>query len=958
LSKFASVPMGSPYKRELKLGQSLGHYRILRTLGVGGMGEVYLAEDSRLDRLVAVKILPAEFAQSPDRMGRFVREAKAASALNHPHIAHIYEVGESEGFNFIAMEYVEGVTLRDKIHVERASLRTLLKFLGQVADGLAKAHSVGVVHRDLKPDNIIVSNDGYAKILDFGLAKHVEPGGSGDEFTSETKTVAMHADLSTPGTIMGTAGYMSPEQARGAARVDQRSDIFAFGCLLYEAATGGRQAFPGESAVDSMYKILHSQPTPVTDFNPAASADLQRVIRRCLQKDPDDRYQTIKDAAIEIREILEEMKGGVSTSPSASSSSDAPLSKARKTVADHGKWTADGAVTSPSDPAMSAGRGTQVHEPVRKNRSKAFTAAILAASLLGVGGLSFGIYRFAGTGKRPVEAALRTTPLTSSSTVERNPALSFDGRQFAYVWAGEKGDNFDIYVKITDAGSPLKLTSNPAREMSPAWSPDGRFIAFLRGDGLDKGFFVIPALGGSERKIADSTGWSGASVRAQAIDWSPDGKTLAVIDRSADAEPWSIYLISVDTGERRRLTAPAADHDGDTLVAFSPDGASLALLRRRDASTSDVFVVPVSGGEPAKVTWDGVAIRGIDWADDEHIVFSSERGGGNSTLWMIPAEGGTPSPVAGAGENLAEITAAPTGGRLAYAQISTDINLWRVQSPDLARSNSGPVVPQRFNTSNRSEIDPNYSPNGEKVVFSSNRTGGSEIWVCDREGLNAVQLTNFGSSAVTGSPQFSPDGRTIAFDSRVQGNADIYLIGSEGGNPRRLTVDASEEVVPSWSADGRFIYYASKTSGQLEIWKSAVEGGEPIQVTKNGGFIGFESPDGHVFYFTKGGGTSGIWALNLGSGAEEKILDSSVGRNWTVSPRGIYYLLTSSADGEPYTLVQFDPVTRRSSRPIPIQGSARNIPINVMAASPDGEWLVYAQRDQLDYDVVLVENFR
>jgi len=173
-----------------------------------------------------------------------------------------------------------------------------------------------------------------------------------------------------------------------------------------------------------------------------------------------------------------------------------------------------------------------------------------------------------------------------------------------------------------------------------------------------------------------------------------------------------------------------------------------------------------------------------------------------------------------------------------------------------------------------------------------------------------------------------------------------------------LTVDASEEVVPSWSADGRFIYYASKTSGQLEIWKSAVEGGEPIQVTKNGGFIGFESPDGHVFYFTKGGGTSGIWALNLGSGAEEKILDSSVGRNWTVSPRGIYYLLTSSADGEPYTLVQFDPVTRRSSRPIPIQGSARNIPINVMAASPDGEWLVYAQRDQLDYDVVLVENFR
>ena len=948
--------MGSPNKKELKPGQSLGHYRVLRTLGVGGMGEVYLAEDARLDRLVAVKILPAELAQNPDRMGRFLREAKAASALNHPHIAHIYEVGESEGLNFIAMEYVEGVTLRDKIHREHAPVRTLLKFLGQVAEGLAKAHAVGVIHRDLKPDNIIVSNDGYAKILDFGLAKHVEPSTSGDEFTSDTKTVAMHADLSTPGTIMGTAGYMSPEQARGAARVDQRSDIFAFGCLLYESATGGRQAFPGETAVDSMYKILHNQPTPITEYNPNASADLQRVIRRCLQKDPDDRYQTIKDVAIEIREILEELKMGAGSS--LPPNRDPAATKARKTVADHGKWTADGAVTSPSDPAIPNGRGTQEHRAPGKNVSKGLAVVLTIVGFLAVGGLTFGIYKFAGRGASRIESGLRTTPLTSSPTVERNPALSFDGKQIAYVWAGEKGDNSDIYVKITDAGSSVRVTSNPAREMSPAWSPDGRFVAYLRGDGPDKGYYVVPALGGAERKIADSIGWSGASVRAQAVDWSPDGKTLAIIDRSTDAEPWSIYLVSVATGEKRRLTTPPADHDGDTLVAFSPEGTSLALLRRRDASTSDVFVVSVSGGEPSKVTSDGVAIRGIDWADNEHVVFSSERGGGNSTLWMIPIQGGNATPVAGTGENLAEITAAPAGGRLAYAQISTDINLWRIPSPGAVRLEAGPLVPQKFNASNRSEIDPNYSPNGEKVVFSSNRTGGSEIWVCDREGLNAVQLTNFGSSAVTGSPRFSPDGRTIAFDSRVQGNADIYLIAAEGGNLRRLTTDPSEEVVPSWSADGRFVYYASKTSGTLEIWKSAVDRGGPIQVTKYGGFVGSESPDGSLFYFTKGGAVPGLWRLDLEQGTEEKILDASVGRNWTVSGKGIYYLVPPSADSEPYTLLQFDPISRRISRPAAIQGSGRNTPINVLAASPDSGWLVYAQRDQLDYDVMLVENFR
>jgi serine/threonine protein kinase/Tol biopolymer transport system component len=921
------------------------------------MGEVFLAEDTRLDRLVAVKILPAEFAQNPDRMGRFLREAKAASALNHPHIAHIYEVGENEGLNFIAMEYVEGVTLRDKIHREHAPIRTLLKFLGQVADGLAKAHAVGVVHRDLKPDNIIISSDGYAKILDFGLAKHVEPSTSGDEFNSDTKTVAMHADLSTPGTIMGTAGYMSPEQARGSARVDQRSDIFAFGCLLYESASGGRQAFPGDTAVDSMYKILHNQPTPVTEYNPNASADLQRVIRRCLQKDPEDRYQTIKDVAIEIREILEELKVGAGSS--LPPNRDPAANKARKTVADHGKWTADGAVTSPSDPAIPKGRGTQEHRAPGKSVSKVLAVVLTIAGFLGVGGLTFGIYKFARWGTPQSESGLRTTPLTSSPTVERNPALSFDGKQIAYVWAGDRGDNSDIYVKITDAGSSVRVTSNPAREMSPAWSPDGRFVAYLRGDGPDKGFYVVPALGGAERKIADSIGWSGASVRAQAVDWSPDGKTLAIIDRSTETEPWSIYLVSVATGEKRRLTTPPADHDGDTLVAFSPDGASLALLRRRDASTSDVFVVPVPGGEPSKVTADGVAIRGIDWVDNEHIVFSSERGGGNSTLWMVAMQSGNPTPVAGTGENLAEITAAPAGGRLAYAQISTDINLWRVANHQgSTRPETGPLVSQRFNASNRSEIDPDYSPSGEKVVFSSNRTGGSEIWVCDREGLNAVQLTNFGSSAVTGSPRFSPDGRTIAFDSRVQGNADIYLVAAEGGNLKRLTTDASEEVVPSWSADGRFVYYASRTSGALEIWKSAVEGGGPIQVTKNGGFVGSESTDGRFFYFTKGGAASGLWVLDLENGTEEKILDASVGRNWTLSGKGIYYLLAPSADGEPYTLLQFDPISRRISRPAAIQGSARTTPINVLAASPDARWLVYAQRDQLDYDVMLVENFR
>jgi serine/threonine protein kinase/tetratricopeptide (TPR) repeat protein len=270
------------------------------------MGEVYLAQDTTLDRKVALKILPADLAANQDRMRRFVQEAKAAAALNHPNIAHIYEIGESEGTNFIAMEFIDGVTLREKIHQERTELRKLLRFLQHAAEGLAKAHAAGIVHRDLKPDNIMITRDGHAKILDFGLAKLLTKPENAAEM-GEAATAMMPVQHSTPGVVMGTVGYMSPEQAQ-AKPVDQRSDIFSFGCLLYEAATG-RKPFAGDSIVDTLHKIIHDPAPAITDSNPSASPELQRVIRKCLAKEPEKRYQTIRDTANDLEELLDEMKG-------------------------------------------------------------------------------------------------------------------------------------------------------------------------------------------------------------------------------------------------------------------------------------------------------------------------------------------------------------------------------------------------------------------------------------------------------------------------------------------------------------------------------------------------------------------------------------------------------------------------------------------------------------------------
>ena len=285
----------------LSAGKKLGRYEIISNIGAGGMGEIYLAEDTSLHRRVALKVLPVAVASDNDRMRRFKQEATSAASLNHPNIAHIYEIGEADGSNFIAMEYVDGVTLRQKIHDDDPDLSKLLRYLQHVAEGLAKAHASGIVHRDLKPDNIMISNDGHAKILDFGLAKLIE-----GQVRTEDPTIVLSQDapaVTSPGLIMGTSGYMSPEQAQGRTReIDNRSDIFSFGCILFEAITG-HKAFKGSDTIDTLNKIIRESPPSINSLNPGAPPDFQRIVRRCLAKDPDERYQNVKEVAIELKDV-------------------------------------------------------------------------------------------------------------------------------------------------------------------------------------------------------------------------------------------------------------------------------------------------------------------------------------------------------------------------------------------------------------------------------------------------------------------------------------------------------------------------------------------------------------------------------------------------------------------------------------------------------------------------------
>jgi eukaryotic-like serine/threonine-protein kinase len=304
-------------------GTKLGRYEIRSKIGEGGMGEVYLAEDTRLHRKVALKILPADLASNRDRMRRFEQEATAAAALNHPNIAHIYEIGEDEGTHFIAMEFIDGLTLRELIHGRQTELSKLLRYLQHAAEGLAKAHAAGIVHRDLKPDNIMITREGHAKILDFGLAKLIEqrPSATSAEGPSELVTAVM-PEHSKPGTVMGTVGYMSPEQAQGHVKeIDHRSDIFSFGCILFEAATG-KKPFEGESVIKSLHMVVYEPAPPLADLNPSAPPEMQRIVRRCLAKDPEERYQSIKEVTIELKELRRELGGAAAIDTTVSPSRD------------------------------------------------------------------------------------------------------------------------------------------------------------------------------------------------------------------------------------------------------------------------------------------------------------------------------------------------------------------------------------------------------------------------------------------------------------------------------------------------------------------------------------------------------------------------------------------------------------------------------------------------------------
>jgi YD repeat-containing protein len=554
---------------------------------------------------------------------------------------------------------------------------------------------------------------------------------------------------------------------------------------------------------------------------------------------------------------------------------------------------------------------------------------------------------------------LNIIPFTSFPGRETQAAFSPDGNQIAFVWDGGKGDNLDIYVKLIGAGQPLRLTTHPAADTHPVWSPDGRYVAFFRQTAESSGLYLIPALGGTERKVVDVFPYRDPFL-GNSQYMAPDGKFLAVADKNSQEEPLSIYLVSIETGEKRKLTAPAAGASGDSYPAFSPDGKTLAFLRASSRATTDLYLLNLDGdATPRRLTFDNTSILGLAWTSNgREIVFASRRGGSIFSLWRIPAAGGNPERLPTIGQSVISPAISRQGNHLVYTETLDDQNIWRLEWDAAGRVGAATSLI----SSTQGDNGPDYSPDGRKVVFASNRSGGFGIWICDSDGANPAQLIDRGPY-LTGTPRWSPDGRWIAFDSRsneagYEGNADIYLISAEGGQPRRLTNDQAEDVAPSWSRDGKWIYFGSTRSGAMQIWKVPVEGGQATRVTTQGGFEGFESTDGKLLYYAKGRLVPGIWQTPVAGGAETPLLDhnnAGYWRLWTVAPKGIYFA-TANEPARP--VIEFFNFATRKVTTIGALDKPLSPTDPGLAVAPNGRSILFAQMDQSGSDLMLVENFR
>jgi serine/threonine protein kinase/Tol biopolymer transport system component len=883
------------------IGKKIDKYEIAEKIGAGGMGEVYRARDLNLDRDVAIKVLPAAVADNRERLSRFEQEARAAGALNHPNLVTIYELGTHDGLPYIVMELMEGQTLKEMMGVpERdASVTTkpsallpprkVVDYAIQIAHGLAAAHDKGVAHRDLKPDNVFVTAGGGVKILDFGLAKLTS---AADPDDTQAKTMTGNTE---PGTVLGTAGYMSPEQVRGEV-VDHRSDIFSLGVILYEMLTG-RRAFRGDSSVETMNAILTDDPPSMSGEHSRISPGIERVVRRCLEKRSDERFQSTHDLAYALEAVQ------------------------------------DSSTSVPAVVAATAG-------PSRTRRNVVLAAAAIATLALGF---------FAGNFLRPTptESARpaeypRVLPLTFETGQEVQPSLAPDGKSFVFV--SLKDGDPDIYFQRVGGEKAINLTADsPEADYGPAFSPDGEQIAF-RSERDGGGIFVMGATGESVRRLTDFGGDPA---------WSPDGSELVFSDvsifdptgRNVVAKLWRVDIAS---GKTTKI------YDGDAVQPnWSPDGKRIVFWGLPTGTGKRVlYTIPADGGDAVALNDDDYFNWNPVWSSDGRYLYFSSNRGGTFDVWRMPISQTTGRPV-GASEPVtisSEWTAEPRmsrdGRRIIYSSGRYTKRIMRL--PFDAKSQRVAGEPEELLASSRDIWYVRPSPDGKWLVIKASDPD-EDLFVCDADGQGMRRLTT--DAFKDRQPRWAPDSETIYFFSDRTGRYEVWSIRRDGSGLTQVSDLTGENISsPVPSPEGqRLLIYTTDTergSGIIDLTQGIpvreVAWFPPIDSTEHFAATAW-SPDGSRI-LGRATNSDARYVYSTEDGSYQKIGGVGYGGFWLADGRT---LLTE--DEDKLWLTDIETGSRKQ-----LDGVPEGIDVDYWELSVDNRW-IYVLEEKSESDIWMLE---
>lgn len=790
----------------------ISFYKLIKKLGAGGMGEVYLAEDKRLNRKVALKILPVEVAQDRKRLSRFLQEARLAANLNHPNICVIYEVDDSTETPYISMEYIEGETLTHKIQNKSLDLSNILEISIQIADALDEAHQRGIIHRDIKSSNIIINQRGQAKVLDFGLAKTVVENVS-DEAATQAKTEA--------GVLVGTVQYMSPEQALG-KKLDGRTDLWSLGVLLYEMVCGNTP-FKGETQVGIFDEILHKEPVKPSEIEEQILPDLEKTILKLLEKDREFRYQTASDLRADLRRLLRNTDEQI------------PFDKTNR-------QTSTDKISVQTTAFVEKTTGENEFQKTNSNNAQYFEKiewkyVLGGITIIGILGLiAFAMYLSSfNPPKRNVFQFAESERLTNLGNVD-DAIISSDGKYLIYVQ--DEGELQSLWLKQIQTESAVQIVP-PANVIFQgiAISPDNNWVYYDVWDRKNVGqIFRVPALGGAPQKVIHDC--------MPNISISPDGTKIAFI-RNVDEEDSSYLIIAeIGTWKETRLLKKAPNEGGFISFAWSPDGKSLALLKSQPSKDGSYPVViseinletqneTTIWKVPQEITRFG---GGIVWAKDKSGVFVTlgEVQATYEQIWFISYPLGEVTRLTKNFNNYGRLSLTADGKNLVSVQQDLTSNVWVLPTDK-------PLQAEKITNGKLEGLGLFWTPD-EKVVYGSAVTGNLDIWIMDADGKNKRQLTSDPTAEIE--PCVSADGKRIFYlSNQNNGNWNIWTMNLDGSNKKQFFSEGAQGAVECAKGDNS-ITFTGFYKGQFNLWRVSVNGGEPIPLPNNARFRPAISPDG------------------------------------------------------------------------------------------------------------------